>query len=45
MAGGHQVGLKVIGVLYGYGDRPEHEAAGADYVVEDVPALRALLLG
>ena len=45
VAGGHQVGLKVIGVLYGYGDRPEHEAAGADYVVEDVPALRALLLG
>ena len=45
VAGGHQVGLKVIGVLYGYGDRAEHEAAGADYVVEDVPALRALLLG
>ena len=45
VAGGHQVGLKVIGVLYGYGDRPEHEAAGADDVVEDVPALRALLLG
>ena len=45
VAGGHQVGLKVIGVLYGYGDRPEHEAAGADYVVEDISSLEKLLLG
>ena len=45
VAGGHEVGVKVIGVLYGYGDRAEHEAAGADFIAEDIPALRALLLG
>ena len=45
VAGGHEVGLKVIGVLYGYGDRAEHEAAGADYIVEDIPSLEKLLLG
>ena len=45
VAGGHEVGLKVIGVLYGYGDRAEHEAAGADYIVEDIPSLERLLLG
>ena len=44
VAGGHEVGLKVIGVLYGYGDRAEHEAAGADYIVEDIPSLEKLLL-
>lgn len=45
VAGGHEVGMKVIGVLYGYGDRAEHEAAGADYIVEDIPSLEELLLG
>ena len=45
VAGGHEVGLKVIGVLYGYGDRAEHEAAGADYIVEDIPSLEKMLLG
>lgn len=45
VAGGHEVGLKVIGVLYGYGDRAEHEAAGADYIAEDIPSLEKLLLG
>lgn len=45
VAGGHEVGLKVIGVLYGYGDRAEHEAAGADYIVEDIAGLHRLLLG
>lgn len=45
VAGGHEVGMKVIGVLYGYGDRPEHEAAGADYIVEDISSLEKLLLG
>ena len=45
VAGGHEVGMKVIGVLYGYGDRAEHEAAGADYIVEDIPSLEKLLLG
>ena len=45
VAGGHEVGMKVIGVLYGYGDRAEHEAAGADFIAEDIPALEKLLLG
>lgn len=45
VAGGHEVGMKVIGVLYGYGDRAEHEAAGADYIVEDIAGLEKLLLG
>lgn len=33
-----------IGVLWGYGSRAELEAAAADAIVEDVDALRALLL-
>lgn len=45
VAGGHAVGVQVIGVLYGYGDRAEHEAAGADFIAEDIPALEKLLLG
>lgn len=44
VAGAHQAGLPCIGVLYGYGDREEHENAGADFIVEDIPALRELLL-
>ena len=42
--GAHAVGLPCIGVLYGYGDRPEHETAGADVIAEDMAALRRLLL-
>lgn len=38
-------GLPCIGVLYGYGDRAEHESAGADYIVETVDELKALLCG
>ena len=37
-------GLNSIGVLYGYGDRAEHEAAGADYIVETVEELKEYLL-
>lgn len=36
--------LTCLGVLFGYGDRPEHEAAGADYIVETVEELRRFLL-
>lgn len=37
-------GLGSMGVLYGYGDRAEHQAAGADFIVETVEELgRALL--
>lgn len=32
--GAKEIGLEVIGVLYGYGDREELEQAGADYFVE-----------
>ena len=38
-------GLGSLGVLYGYGDRAEHESAGADYIVESVEALEKALLG
>ncbi len=36
--------LDSVGVLYGYGDRVEHEAAGAGYVVETVEELKKYLL-
>ena len=42
--GAKAVGLPSIGVLYGYGDRAEHEAAGADAIAGSVDALRALLM-
>ena len=42
--GAHEVGLSAVGVLYGYGDRAEHEAAGAEYIAETLQQLRALLL-
>ena len=43
--GAHAVGLPCIGVLYGYGEREELTACGADRIVEDIEALRAVLLG
>ncbi len=42
--GAKAVGLDSIGVLYGYGDREEHEKAGADAIVESVDALKRVLL-
>ena len=42
--GAHECGLPAIGVLYGYGDRAEMEAAKADLIVEDIPALREWLI-
>ena len=42
--GAHKIGLPAVGVLYGYGDRPELENAGADYIAEDICALGQLLL-
>lgn len=42
--GAKAVGLESIGVLYGYGDREEHEAAGADVILESVAELRSVLL-
>lgn len=42
--GAKTVGIDSIGVLYGYGDREELTAAGADYIVEDIGGLGRLLL-
>lgn len=42
--GAHEVGMKAIGVLYGYGDRKEHEENHADFIVENIPQLQTLLL-
>jgi phosphoglycolate phosphatase len=42
--GAHENGIPAIAVLYGYGDRAEHEAAGAEHIVESVADLRSLLL-
>ena len=42
--GAKAVGLDSIGVLYGYGDREEHEKAGANAILESVAELKALLL-
>ncbi len=42
--GAKAVGISSIGVLYGYGDREEHEKAGADAIVESVDALKKVLL-
>lgn len=42
--GAHENGIAAIGVLYGYGDRAEHERCSADYIVETVDTLQSLLL-
>ena len=42
--GAKENGLRSIGVLYGYGDRTEHEAAGTDAIAETVEELERLLL-
>ena len=42
--GAKVVGISSVGVLYGYGDREEHEAAGADAIAESVAELKAMLL-
>mgnify|MGYP000151733364 CR=1 FL=1 len=34
MEGAKAAGVNAIGVLYGYGDQPELEAAGAKYIAE-----------
>ena len=42
--GAHKAGLPCAGVLFGYGDRAEHEACGSEYIAETVDELRKLLL-
>lgn len=44
LLGAAKNGLDSIGVLYGYGDRKEHEAAGAGHIVETVEELKEFLL-
>ena len=41
--GAREVGLPCVGVLYGYGNRSELEAAGAFQIAEDVAALKKIL--
>lgn len=43
VAGAHEAGIPVIGVLYGYGSREELEAAGAEFVAADTAELLAML--
>ncbi len=45
MEGARANGVLAVGVLYGYGDRSELEAAGADVILQDLPALARHLLG
>ena len=42
--GAHEHGIPCIGVTYGYGSHREHEEAGADFIVDSVEELSALLL-
>ena len=45
VAGANRVGIACVGVRYGYAAEGELEAAGADAIVEDIPALEKFLLG
>jgi phosphoglycolate phosphatase len=42
--GAREHGIKTVGVLYGYGSREEHTAAGAAYIVKNLDELRELLI-
>ena len=42
--GAHKAGLPCVAVLWGYGDRAEHIACGAEHIVADLGELEALLL-
>ena len=43
--GGHEAGLRVVAVRYGYAAEGELEEAGADVIVDTLEDLRKLLLG
>ena len=43
--GAHAAGIPAIGVRYGYAAAGELEAAGADWIAEDMVQLKKLLLG
>lgn len=42
--GAHKNGIKAAGVLYGYGDREELTAAGADYIAADTDELIKIII-
>ncbi|MCQ2573926.1 MAG: HAD family hydrolase [Treponema sp.] len=42
--GAKEIGIESCGILFGYGDRKEHEEAGANYIAETVEDLSKLLL-
>ena len=42
--GAKEMGVDSCGVLFGYGDRKEHEEAGANYIAETIEDLSKLLL-
>lgn len=42
--GAKSAGIASIGVLFGYGDRSEHENAGADFIAETVADIKKILL-
>ncbi|MGN0493884.1 MAG: HAD family hydrolase [Acutalibacteraceae bacterium] len=42
--GAKKNGISSVGVLYGFGDREELTAAGADYIAEDIDTLYKILL-
>lgn len=44
ISGAHAVGMRALGVLWGYGSRDELETAGADRLVESVPGLAPAVL-
>lgn len=43
--GAHRCGIQCIGVEYGYAAPGELAAAGADYILPDIPALKSFLIG
>ena len=43
--GAKTVGIDSVGVLYGYGSRPELEKAGATYIVSEASEIADLILG
>ena len=44
VVGGHAVGMKTVGVLYGYGSRQELESVHADYICQSMTDLQTTLL-
>jgi phosphoglycolate phosphatase len=45
ISGAHAVGMRGLGVLWGYGSREELESAGADQLVESTVDLARTILG